>query len=135
MLIFDIRKTTMALIGLAVLLVVVSAVATYARIELGIVRIAGVTYLQVLRIDREVNNLPTWYSAAQLLAVALSLAAIGGRASQRRLRLRWWALAALVVLMSMDETVRIHERLGVFTRNITGLHLPWAVPAGLLVLI
>ena len=135
MLTFDIRKTTIVLLGVAALLVLVSAVATYARTELGIVRIAGVTYLQVLRIDRELNNLPTWYSAAQLLAVALSLAAIGGRAAQRHLRFRWWALATLVVLMSMDETVRIHERLGVFTRNLTGLDLPWVVPAGLLVLI
>jgi hypothetical protein len=115
--------------------VVISAIATYARTELGIVHIAGVTYLQVLRIDREINNLPTWYSTAQLLVCALSIAAIGACSPQRRLAIRWWALASLVVLASMDESVRIHERLGTFTRNLTGLDLPWVVPAGALVLL
>lgn len=130
-----IRRITAVLIGTALVQVAVSAVATYARNELGITHIFGVTYLQVVRIDREVNNLPTWYSSSQLLLCALSVAAIGARTQRRRLAIRWWTLACLVLLMSIDESVRIHERLGALVRKLTGLDLPWVVPAGLAVLV
>lgn len=130
-----VRKTTTILITAALVMVPVSAIAIYARQELGITRVAGVAYLQILRIDREVNNLPSWYSSSLLLLCSLSIAAIGARMHQRRLRLRWWTLATLVMLMSIDESVRIHERLGAFVRNLTGLGVPWIVPAGLLVVV
>jgi hypothetical protein len=126
-------KTTTILIGGAILLVVVSAAAIYARDVLGITHIAGVGYLQVLRIDREVSNLPVWYSSSLLLLGALSLAAVGGHARRRRIRIRWRGLAVLVLLMSIDEGVRIHERLGALLRNLTGVGLSWIIPAGLLV--
>lgn len=130
-----VHKITRILIGTALVLVTVSAIAVYARDELGITRVAGVAYPQILRIDRELNNLPTWYSASLLLVCALSIAAVGARVSPRATRIRWWALASLVLLMSIDESVRIHERLGAFVRNLTGVWVPWVVPAGLAVVV
>lgn len=130
-----IRKITTILIAVALVLVVMSAVAIYARDVLGIMRIAGVGYLQVLRIDREVSNLPVWYSSSLLLLGALSVAALGARMQQRRLRIRWWVLASLVLLMSIDESVRIHERVGAVVRNLTGVGLSWIVPGSLLVVV
>jgi hypothetical protein len=59
-------------------------------------------------------TIPTWYSAALLLAVA---AACGARAvvtaaADRSGRHRWVMLGLVFVAMSVDETVALHERLG-----------------------
>jgi len=132
--ILPVHRTATWLLLAAVGLVAVSAVAIYARDELGITRVAGVTYLQILRIDREVNNLPSWYSSSLLLIGGLSIAAIGARVPVRGLRMRWCALAALLVVMSIDESVRLHERLDSLVSNIVGLRMPWFVPAGILVM-
>ncbi|MGH7586442.1 MAG: hypothetical protein ACREMH_09370, partial [Gemmatimonadales bacterium] len=65
-------------------------------------------------LDRE-QNLPTWWSSAKLLAVALVL---GATCAARRSvdGRRAWLLAAGAVValgLSLDETALLHERLGV----------------------
>lgn len=58
-------------------------------------------------------TVPTWYSAGLLLAVAAVcgvLVAVSVAAGQSGRR--WSVLAAVFALMSLDETVALHERLG-----------------------
>jgi len=68
---------------------------------------------QLLNLDEEAN-LPAWYSSMQLLLVAGSLAIFAFNRFDRKNRQSWaligWPL--IFVLLSLDETAGIHERLG-----------------------
>jgi hypothetical protein len=67
--------------------------------------------LNLFDLDKEAT-VPAWYSS-MLMWTAAGLIAFQAIVS-RRLRLRttshWWALAAIFVYLSMDETSQIHER-------------------------
>lgn len=90
------------------------------------------------------SNLPTWYSSAQLLLVALGLGALALRDVRRRLVGTWPLLLApaFFLLLSFDEAAMLHERLGDLIRHHTGVGSglrtgPWMfvyAPAALLVL-
>ena len=60
------------------------------------------------------NNVPTWYSAAALLACAvLSLKAAFAERTGRDLRnARWYVLATIFAYLCVDELFKIHETLG-----------------------
>lgn len=81
-------------------------------------------------------NLPSWYSASQLLAVG-ALAAVGvwPRVSSGTGGARWaLAPAAFFVLLSMDEGAQAHERLGNVVEGLTGVGAgvsmgPWLLAA------
>lgn len=76
------------------------------------------------------GNLPTWYSAGLLWTAALGLGACGAREESRD-RSRWWMLAALFMLMSLDEAISLHEELG--GAELHGvLYFSWVVPGALL---
>jgi hypothetical protein len=66
-----------------------------------------------LNLDAEAN-LPTWYSSSQLLAIGVlfALAAYWRTDTARRGRVLIGLLAAVFVLLSLDETATIHEWLG-----------------------
>lgn len=84
-------------------------------------------------------TIPTWYSAALLLAVAGACALLtalsrvtpaGGT--------RWLVLAAVFAAMALDESVALHERLGEAVANDLGvadtglLRHPWVVAGAVL---
>lgn len=71
----------------------------------------GVEGIDFVRLGVEAN-LPSWYSASQLLLVAVAFGLAAGRAVQERRA--WLALApaAFFVLLSLDEGAQLHERLG-----------------------
>jgi hypothetical protein len=76
------------------------------------------------------GNLPTWYSSGLLWTAALGLGLCGNR-GERRERARWWILAALFMLMSLDEAMELHEDLG--GAELHGvLYFSWVVPGALL---
>lgn len=76
------------------------------------------------------GNLPTWYSSGLLWTAALGLAGCGWRALGRD-RAWWWGLAAIFMLMSLDESVELHEELG--GAELGGvLYFSWVVPGALL---
>lgn len=76
------------------------------------------------------GNLPTWYSSGLLWTAALGLGLCGGRDDFRE-RARWWVLAALFMLMSLDEAMELHEDLG--GAELHGvLYFSWVVPGALL---
>jgi hypothetical protein len=59
-------------------------------------------------------NLPTWYSSGQLLILGLLLGVFAVLMADRRETPSWpfLALAALCLVLSLDEIAQIHERLG-----------------------
>lgn len=75
-------------------------------------------------------NLPTWYSSGLLWTAALGLAGCGFRepAGERA----WWlGLAAIFMLLSLDESIELHEELG--GAELHGvLYFSWVVPGALL---
>ncbi|MGA4837650.1 hypothetical protein [Streptomyces sp. G45] len=102
-------------------------------------------YHRIPSIRRLVNvdveaNLATWWNSTLLLAVAgmaLIAALLSGRGA-RPGRLSWLGLAAATALLSVDETVSLHERLGEVGKSWkewAGGSLPthaWVLPGALL---
>ena len=75
-------------------------------------------------------NVPTWYSSGLLWTAALGLAGCGWR-ERGRDRPRWWVLAAIFMLLSLDESIELHEELG--GAELHGvLYFSWVVPGALL---
>jgi hypothetical protein len=75
-------------------------------------------------------NLPTWYSSGLLWTAALGLAGCGWREPGRD-RAWWWGLAAIFMLLSLDEAIELHEELGGAERHGV-LYFSWVVPGALL---
>ncbi len=97
------------------------------------------TVRRLVNVDVEAN-LATWWNSTLLLAVAgmaLTAALLSGRGA-RPGRLSWLGLAAAAALLSIDETVSLHERLGEVGRSWrewAGVSLPthaWVLPGALL---
>jgi hypothetical protein len=75
-------------------------------------------------------NLPTWYSSGLLWTAALGLAGCARR-ELGRARVGWWGLAAIFVLLSLDESIELHEHLGGAERHGV-LYFSWVVPGALI---
>jgi hypothetical protein len=76
------------------------------------------------------GNLPTWYSTGLLWTAALGLLACGSRGLDRD-RAWWWGLAAIFMLLSLDESIELHEELG--GAELHGvLYFSWVVPGTLM---
>jgi hypothetical protein len=76
------------------------------------------------------GNLPTWYSSGLLWTSALGLGWCG-RHELGRQRAWWWGLAAIFMLLSLDEAIELHEGLG--GAELHGvLYFSWVVPGALL---
>lgn len=97
------------------------------------------TVRKLVNVDVEAN-LATWWNSTLLLAVAgvaLTAALLSGR-DARPGRLSWLGLVAAAALLSVDETVSLHERLGEVGRSWkewAGGSLPthaWVLPGALL---
>lgn len=79
----------------------------------------------------EENNIPTWFSSANLmLAGAMTLLLAAGKWQQRdRWRMHWALLGSGFLLLSMDEMAGLHESLNAVTEA------SWAIYALPLVLV
>ncbi len=94
---------------------------------------------RLVNVDVE-GNLATWWNSTLLLAVAgmaLTAALLSGRGA-RPGRLSWLGLAAATALLSLDETISLHERFGELGRSWkewAGVSLPthaWVLPGAVL---
>lgn len=127
----DSRRTLRALTAVALALTALSAVTWALRVRLG-VSLFGLGRL--LGTDLE-QSLPTWYAVLLLAAAAALLwaCARGEAARGNRDVLAWRALAALFLLISVDEQVGIHENAGRMIRGGTELsgffYFAWVAPA------
>lgn len=82
----------------------------------------GGVWFRFLDFDREAN-MPTWYSSAKYLAAscaAMFAYALGVRVGQRSHSIV--AVAALLLLLSADETAMLHERLGALVESVAAFH-------------
>src|ERR671938_1138937 len=85
----------------------------------------GGRFFQEFSLDREAN-VPSWFSSALLLTAAAMLAVVALDALARKTRWRrhWAGLSVVYVVLSMDETSEIHERIGSWLRAHLNLHGP-----------
>ena len=75
--------------------------------------------IDLFRLGEE-SNLPTWFSASQLLLVGLTLGALAWGEWRRDDRATWLLAlpAALFVALSFDEVAMVHERVGDLARTV-----------------
>ena len=92
-------------------------------------------YVTFFRVTSE-GKIPTFYSGLTLIAAAMLLALIGmhERANGGRFYRHWIGLAAIFVLMAMDEMLCIHEMTARPLRELLGvtsgpLVRAWVIPA------
>ena len=90
--------------------------------------------IQAFDLEEEAN-IPTWYSSAALLMCAGLLAVIAAakKGSGGRYSGRWYGLSFIFLLMSVDESATLHEKVGVAISKVfdTGglLYYAWVIPA------
>jgi hypothetical protein len=85
----------------------------------------GGRFFQEFSLDREAN-VPSWFSSALLLTAAavLALVALEALARNAPWRRHWAGLSVVYVVLSLDETAEIHERIGSWLRAHLNLHGP-----------
>ena len=85
------------------------------------------------------SNVPTWYSVAQLLTVALALGFVASCETTRQgPALAWWGLVVLFAYMSLDEATDMH---GLWAKvagtpdlpGVTHTGFSWVIPGAILV--
>lgn len=89
-------------------------------------------YLDVLVED----NLPTWWSSALLTSTALAHAVVGaaGRIARAPGATCWFASAAVLAGLSLDDQTQLHERSDVIGRQLVAYHsfpFYWLIPGSL----
>ncbi len=112
-------------------LVALSLVGQYAKYVLGHDTLKG--FVPLFYVDLE-SSVPTWYSSVALL-LAAGLCALIARhhtVARRAYRRHWTALAALFVLLSLDEIAMLHEYPIDPLRDALGttgpLYYAWVIP-------
>jgi hypothetical protein len=135
------KKVALVLILVAVFLLLVSAVAQYIALSLDITnsRTFGLLFVG------EDESVPAWYSSIMLLFCSFLLAVIAYAKKEAgdRYSLHWSILSAIFLFLSVDEGIRIHEKmatLGWLILEGAGLSegfviRAWVVPGAILVLI
>jgi hypothetical protein len=117
------------LVGIAVTLAAVSFALKYARFELDVDATRRIE--RWLDVDREAA-VPAWFSSSLLLAASVVTASLNHSAPETA-RSRFWLFLAVVLLgLSIDESIALHERIGVQLHRLldTGgpLRYAWVIP-------
>src|SRR5262245_53681185 len=98
-----------ALLAVAAAFCVISFTLAALRILGGHDRVMGLS--QLLDLNGE-GNVPAWYSSTLLFVCGLAAAAVAGRHRHSE-RWGWNGISLALIVMSLDETAQIHERLTV----------------------
>lgn len=93
--------------------------------------------IRLFDFDNE-RNLPTLFSSLQLIIASALLSIIGAKnKSSGEIDPPWIALAVIFLLLAVDETAQIHERMVIPVRTAFGLtgllYFAWVVPYGIAV--
>ena len=85
---------------------------------------------EAFNVDEE-QSLPTWFSSIQLFVAHLLLVLIAWLESHRRARhaVYWWFLAAILLILSVDEMVGFHENGSLVLKNL-GVGGDWVILGG-----
>jgi hypothetical protein len=125
------RSVARALAVVVLSIASLSLVGQFFKHVLGHDRVMGFVPLFDLNGER---NVPAWFSSSMLLLCALLLAAVAHSEGGGRDVLRWRALSAIFLLMSVDEAVQVHEQTIGPLRSVFGaggiFHYAWSI-AGL----
>jgi hypothetical protein len=87
------------------------------------------------RLDLDAEQaIPAWFSSMDLFFCAVLIATIAVQERGSRFVRHWWVLAAGFVVMSIDESVSLHEVLNEKLDGLlgTGPKLVWGIPAMIL---
>lgn len=136
------KRVVQALILVALFLTLVSAVAEFIQIYLGL---GNSGFLPLFFVGKD-DSIPELYSSVILLFCSILLATIAyaRREAGDRFFLHWAALSAIFLYLAADEGFSIHERMGLlgeFVLEGTGLDLggfiirAWVVPGAVFVAI
>jgi len=132
------RRARNGLLAVAAFLALASLAGQWARFVLGHDRVFGL--VRLFDIGRE-GNVPAWFSSTLLLVSALllwSVAAVERRRGNAH-AVRWVVLGAVTMLLSVDETASVHERLRLQYFGIgdggSFLTRSWTVPVGIAALV
>jgi hypothetical protein len=96
--------------------------------------------VKIVHVDYE-RNIPTWFSASVLLLSSVLLAAISStkRAAGDKYVARWWGLSAIFLILSLDETAGIHDRVNPLLTPVLltsgSLKFFWVIPWSFFVLL
>lgn len=137
---FTAPRVVVALLAIVATLGVVGVVAVAARYtDMLPEEFPGDQILQQQFFLDQENNIPTWFSSA-LLLLSAGFAAVLGRfepAPDRSHRRRWFGLAVVFGIMSVDEVASLHETFSSMIRDGLGLsgilYFAWVLPAIVLV--
>lgn len=130
------RTVLWTLLSISIVLVVVSLALAVARYELDI---DDARRLQRWFDVDEEATLPAWYSSALLLLCALTVASINRVLSPDARSRYWTVLAWFLVVMSADEAVAVHEKVGEEIDQVLDLGGPlkyaWVIPGAAIVVV
>ncbi len=96
--------------------------------------------LAKLNVDGE-ETIPAWFSSSLLLSCSILLAVIasGVKRAGERYKLHWFTLSIIFALLSLDESIAVHESFIVPMQSLlnTGglLLFAWVIPGGAFVLV
>ncbi|MGP3699685.1 hypothetical protein [Rhodobacter sp. NSM] len=135
------RSTTLSVTRLLQILLLVWITLLSASVLQDLARWAAVTDDRVWRLDVDFEgSVYTWFSGMLLLLVGLVSLAIAARALAERdtWRFHWLGLGLVFLILSMDETLSLHEQLSgamaTGEQEESWLYFRWVVPVGLGVL-
>ncbi len=132
------KRVTLVLLAVVFTLIALSTIGQVSKHVLGHPQLKG--FVPAFYVDLE-SSVPTWYSSAALGFAGLLLALIAVYAWSARdpYRLHWSALAALFVLLSIDEIAMFHELPIDGLRESLGaggvLYYTWVIPGAVFVLV
>lgn len=121
-----------------VVLTAASLFGQYMRFEHGFGGMWG--FVPMFDMEREAN-IPTLFSSHLLLAASALLFVVArmSRLTGDRMTRRWWILAVIFAMMSVDEIVSLHEYLGQRVPDVEGFggifYYQWVIPATILVIL
>jgi hypothetical protein len=101
---------------------------------------SGNRTIEAFDLEQEAN-IPTWYSSATLLLCSGLLAVIAAakHASGERYAGRWYGLSVVFLLMSVDESATLHEKVSTAISNVfhTGgiFYYAWVIPAAVFLVV
>ncbi|MGV3656325.1 MAG: hypothetical protein ACO1NX_00165 [Chitinophagaceae bacterium] len=122
------------LLSIATLLLLLAHLASYA-VQASVGASTAEALDGLFNLSRE-NNFPSYFSAFLLLAAALLFYGVhlSVKASKGKWQQHWWLLSGVMVFLSIDEAVQLHERLPALTGSLlqnagsSFLHFAWVIP-------
>lgn len=123
-----------AMAAIATAITIISGVLSLLQSDVYILRVI----INFFDVDREVN-VPTWFTAGLWLVLGLTVFLV--MLHTRRYRIGWSIFAMVAFVASLDEYVRLHERLERLGKRMAAflqvdgfLHWSWVIP-GLIIVI